>query len=179
MHCAYLHYSANQTTSDILPSKTIKKNDHSFHSTDPNTTYFPNCPQIRHPSFILPLDSMKITHQKRTDEMSENRNQNRCDCRYKVMEAKAEVETHVAAGEKLKSEREKYKSLFHQYAKERKCIMDRLQASEFLPCVCACVCLLVCLFVCLIVCARARARVCVCVCGFFLVMYLAFDSYRL
>ena len=70
---------------------------------------------------------MKVTHQKHAAEMSENRTAFNCDCRYKVMEAKAEVETHVAAGEKLKGEREKYKSLFHQYAKERKLVMERLQ----------------------------------------------------
>ena len=70
---------------------------------------------------------MKVTHQKHVTELAESTSQSKCDCRYKVMEAKAEVETHVAAGEKLKSEREKYKSLFHQYAKERKCAMDRLQ----------------------------------------------------
>ena len=73
---------------------------------------------------------MKVTHQKHVAELAESRSQSKCDCRYKVMEAKAEVETHVAAGEKLKSEREKYKSLFHQYAKERKCAMDRLQVIQ-------------------------------------------------
>ena len=70
---------------------------------------------------------MKLTHGKHAAEMNENQNQFKCDCRYKVMEAKAEVETHVAAGEKLRNEREKYKSLFHQYAKERQSVMDRLQ----------------------------------------------------
>ena len=46
------------------------------------------------------------------------------------MEARAEVETHVAAGEKLKNDREKYKLMYHQYAKERQSAMDRLQVAR-------------------------------------------------
>ena len=93
--------------------------------------YLPHLPILAIPmrQHLIRLFSlrMKVTHQKHAAEMSENRTAFKCDCRYKVMEAKAEVETHVAAGEKLKGEREKYKSLFHQYAKERKLVMERLQ----------------------------------------------------
>merc|ERR1719431_54934 len=76
------------------------------------------------------ITRMKLTHEKHAAEMNENQNQYKCDCRYKVMEARAEVETHVAAGEKLKNDREKYKLMYHQYAKERQSAMDRLQDCE-------------------------------------------------
>ena len=70
---------------------------------------------------------MKVTHERHAAEMEEKQGHSKCDCRYKVMEAKAEIETHMAAGEKLRAEREKYESMFHQYAKERQSVMDRLK----------------------------------------------------
>jgi len=73
---------------------------------------------------------MKVTHERHAAEMAEKQGHSKCDCRYKVMEAKAEIETHMAAGEKLRAEREKYESMFHQYAKERQSVMDRLKDCE-------------------------------------------------
>merc|ERR1719419_967946 len=46
------------------------------------------------------------------------------------MEAKAEAETHIAAGARLKEDRERYKEMYEQCVKEKKSVLERFQNCE-------------------------------------------------